>query len=127
MILEFEDYYGNTIGAINISEKYINNRNLSIENTKGNISICDYDFDDIFGTNDEKIRISFEDIKFNNRKKIAEEIVDDIVSCRKGLIYDEEILDMFINDFYQTEMEKIRNIVDDMMDKHLEEDNLTIR
>lgn len=125
MILEIEDYNGKQITALDI-QPYGNSRTIEINNTIGNISIADICFDDIFGTNDYKLRIQLDDI--NNRESIADSIVDDILSTRggQGLMYDEEILNMYVNDFYENEMEKIRNIVDEKMSKHLKDDGITI-
>ena len=124
MILQIEDYNGCELGALNINP---NNEygEISVRNIRGDVSICDIDFDDIFDTNNYKLRIQLDNV--NNRRKKAENIVDDIVSTRKGLIYDEEILNMYTTDFMSNEIEKIKEIVDEIMENHLEEDNLTIR
>lgn len=127
MILEVEDYKGNTIFAI---QTELNNYGEEeITNTKGNISIADRDFDDIFGTNDFKTRLQLE-TELNtiyNRNKIAENIIDDIVSSRKGELYDEEILDMYTNDYFSHELEQIKQIIDDKIGKYLCNDGMTIR
>lgn len=127
MILEVEDYEGNTIFAI-LTERN-NYGEEEIINTKGNISIADRDFDDIFGTNDFKTRIQLEtELNFPlNKNKIAENIIDDIVSSRKGEIYDEEILDIYTNDYFSHELEEIKLIIDDKIGKYLCNDGLTIR
>lgn len=59
MILEIEDYYGNTKGAIRLTE---NNEDgeIEIKNIKGEYNIADIDFDDIFDTNEYKVRIQKE-------------------------------------------------------------------
>lgn len=127
MILEVEDYEGNSIFAI---QTELNNYGEEeVINTKGNISIADRDFDDIFGTNDFKTRLQLE-TELNialNRNKIAENIIDDIVSSRKGELYDEEILNMYTNDYFSHELEQIKQIIDDKMGKYLCNDGLTIR
>lgn len=62
VVVEIENDAGYTLGAIRIEE---NNQDgeVEVENKTDNISICDYDFDNIFDTNDEKIRISINDSK----------------------------------------------------------------
>lgn len=54
MIIEIEDYKGNTIGAVQIC-------NMKVEKIIGNISIADIDGDDIWDTDDQKIRIQMEE------------------------------------------------------------------
>ena len=127
MILEVEDYEGNTIFAVQTERN--NYGEEEIINTKGNISIADRDFDDIFGTNDFKTRLQLEtELNFPlNKNKIAENIIDDIVSSRKGEIYDEEILDIYTNDYFSHELEEIKLIIDDKIGKYLCNDGLTIR
>lgn len=55
-IVEIETNNGNTIGAIQL---YENNENgeVEIQQSTGDISIADIDSDDIFNTNDRKIRV----------------------------------------------------------------------
>ena len=127
MILEVEDYEGNTIFAIQTERNDFGEE--EVINTKGNISIADRDFDDIFGTNDFKTRLQLEtELNFPlNKNKIAENIIDDIVSSRKGEIYDEEILDIYTNDYFSHELEEIKLIIDDKIGKYLCNDGLTIR
>ena len=127
MILEVEDYEGNTIFAVQTERN--NYGEEEIINTKGNISIADRDFDDIFGTNNFKTRLQLEtELNFPlNKNKIAENIIDDIVSSRKGEIYDEEILDIYTNDYFSHELEEIKLIIDDKIGKYLCNDGLTIR
>ena len=127
MILEIEDYKGNTIFAIQTERN--NYGEEEIINTKGNISIADKDFDDIFGTNDFKTRLQLEtepNVLFD-KNKIAENIIDDIVSSRKGEIYDEEILDIYTNNYFSYELEEIKLIIDDKIGKYLCNDGLTIK
>lgn len=127
MILEVEDYEGNTIFAVQTERNNFGEE--EVINTKGNISIADRDFDDIFGTNDFKTRLQLEtELNFPlNKNKIAENIIDDIVSSRKGEIYDEEILDIYTNDYFSHELEEIKLIIDDKIGKYLCNDGLTIR
>ena len=127
MILEVEDYEGNTIFAIQTERNDFGEE--EVINTKGNISIADRDFDDIFGTNDFKTRLQLEtELNFPlNKNKIAENIIDDIVSSRKGEIYDEEILNIYTNDYFSHELEEIKLIIDDKIGKYLCNDGLTIR
>ena len=61
------------------------------------------------------------------RKFAADEIVADIVSQRAGQVYDEELLCEFTNNYFESELEKIREIVDEKMQNYLEEDNLTVK
>lgn len=80
-------------------------------------------FDTIFGTNDEQVTVQINPTKF-----IAKNIVDDIVSRRQGEIYDEDICDDFVNNYFEDIiMGYVRTMVDEMMNEHLEEDNLTIK
>lgn len=57
MIIEIEDCFGNTIGAVQINN---NNNGASIGAWDGDISIADIDIDDIFDTDEEKVRIQLE-------------------------------------------------------------------
>lgn len=56
VVIEIEDNKGNTIGGIRIFEND-ENSDVNIVNTMGDISIADIDFDDLFDTNDKKIRV----------------------------------------------------------------------
>lgn len=56
MIILIEDKNGNDIGAIKVTENNIFGE-TEIEQTKGNVSIADIEFDSIFDTNDDLIRI----------------------------------------------------------------------
>ena len=129
MIIEIEDYMGNTIGATQVHEPE-NMNDIRIEKCNGAISIADIDNDDIFDTNELKLRIQMtNESSLDSIIKKANAIVDDIVSVRGGqnLIYDEEILNMFVNDYYEIEKEKIRELVDEMMmDNHVNENTLEI-
>lgn len=129
MIIEIEDCMGTTIGATYVKEPE-NMNDIKIKNCIGDISIADIDFDGIFNTNDLKIRIQITDEhSLNDNVKKANEIVDDIVSVRggQGLLYDEEILNMFVNEYYEEEKEKVRELVDEMMiENHVNENTLEI-
>lgn len=59
--------------------------------------------------------------------KIANEIVDSIISQRNGQIYDDEILDYFVNCKFESKINEIKKLVDKKMEKYLEEDNLIVR
>lgn len=63
----------------------------------------------------------------NKMNEIADEIVDDIISQRNGQMYDDEILDYFVNCKFESSMEKVKKLVDEKMRKYLENDNLIIR
>ena len=56
MIIVIEDKNGNDVGAVKVTENNMFGE-LEIEETKGNISIADVEFDYIFNTNDDLIRI----------------------------------------------------------------------
>ena len=120
MILDIEDYNGDKIGAIQFY-------NDNIINTKGDISFADKeDFDDIFCTNDYKIRIQLDNI--NNNNIIIDNIIDNIVSSRHGELYYDEIGIMFIDDYFSELKENIFNEVDKIMiEKYTKDDNMTIR
>ena len=63
MIIEIENNEGKQLGALLITENDING-NLVIRNSiLKNISVADIDGDDIFNTNEPKIRIQIEDNK----------------------------------------------------------------
>lgn len=129
MIIEIEDYMGNTIGATQVHEPE-NMNDIKIKRCNGAISIADVDYDDIFDTNELKLRIQMTtESSLDNIIKKANAIVDDIVSVRGGqnLLYDEEILNMFVNDYYEEEKEKVRELVDEMMiENHVNENTLEI-
>lgn len=55
-IVEIETKEGNTIGAVQFY-KNKENEEIQIQQVQGNISIADIDGDDLFDTNDKKIRI----------------------------------------------------------------------
>jgi len=123
MILRTIDQFGNESAVF----LYENNENgeVFVQDTF-HCEVVDESLDTVFGTNEQQVTIINK--LSNQREAIANAIVDDIVSCRPGEMYDEEILDMFVNDFFAEEMEKIREIVDEkMMNDYLEEDNLTIK
>lgn len=123
MILKVVDEIKGTIGAVQV---YENNEN-------GNVSIMDTyhvdaeetGFDTVFGTNDEEVVIQL-DQKLK-RNFVAEEIVADIVSQRAGQMYDEELLCEFTNAYFESGLEKIRELVDERMQDYLEDDNLTVK
>lgn len=125
MIIAIENYLGETIGALRYNE-CDENGNFKIYDSK-NISIADIDYDDIFNTNDRKLRLQFEN-NYIDRNDIAEKIVADIISVRggQGLMYDEEILQMFVNDYFIYEMEKVSEIIDEKMREYLDNDGITI-
>lgn len=61
MILSIEDKNGETIGAVKLTENNINGDiEIDFNHIIGDISIADIDYDDIFDTNDKKIRIQLE-------------------------------------------------------------------
>lgn len=123
MILKMADANGTVLGAVNVYENDYN----------GEVSIMDIfhvyveetGFDTVFGTNDQEVVIQLnQNLK---RNFVADEIVADIISQRAGQIYDEELLCEFTNDYFESELEKIREIVDEKMQDYLEDDNLTVK
>lgn len=58
MIIEIEDCFGNTIGAVQIISG--NGDEVSVGVCDGDISIADIDIDDIFNTLETKVRIQLE-------------------------------------------------------------------
>lgn len=123
MILKVVDENNCAIGAIHVYENAYD----------GEVSVIDTfhlvaeetGFDTIFGTNDKEVTIQLD----HNLKRncVADEIVADIVSQRAGQMYDEEILCEFTNDYFESELEKVRELVDEKMQDYLEEDNLTVK
>lgn len=59
VVIEIEDVKGNTIGGIRIFEND-ENGDVDIINTMGDISIADIVFDDLFDSNDKKVRVQLE-------------------------------------------------------------------
>ena len=57
MIIEIENDYGETIGSANINAFDDKLNDIDIKEVRGGISIRDIDFDDIYDTNERKIRI----------------------------------------------------------------------
>lgn len=60
MIIEIEDTKGYYIGAMHVEEFNEEINGIKIVDKKGDISIADIEFDDIFDSNEEKIRIQIE-------------------------------------------------------------------
>lgn len=123
MILKIVNANGTVLGAVEI---YENNYN-------GEVSIVDTfhckavvaDLDTIFGTNDQEVVIQLD--QNLKRNFVADEIVADIVSQRAGQMYDEELLCEFTNAYFESELEKVRELVDEKMQDCLEDDNLTVK
>ena len=96
---------------------------------KGNIFGCAHEIKNrtLKDVDDEEIVVDLDYNMYYN--KIAQNIVDDIVSCRKGQIYDDEIRDDFVNNYMEEYISQIRSWVDLLMDyeNHLEDDNLTVK
>lgn len=123
MILKVVDGCKSTIGAVQVCENNFDGK-TEVQDTF-HVKIVETGFDTVFGTNDEEVTIKIDqDIK---RRFVANEIVGDILSQRAGQIYDEEILCEFTNDYFESELEKIRELVDEEMQDYLEEDNLTVK
>ena len=123
MILKAVDETGAAIAAIHVYENNYNGE-VSVNDTYH----CDVEaveLDSIFGTNDQEVLIQLD---YNlKRNFIAEEIVADIVSQRAGQVYDEELLCEFTNHYFESELEKIMELVDEKMQDYLEDDNLTVK
>lgn len=123
MILKVVDGCKSTIGAVQVCENNFDGKN-EVQDTF-HVKVVENGFDSIFGTNDEEVTIQIDYAL--KRKLVANEIVADILSQRAGQIYDEEILCEFTNDYFESELEKIRELVDEEMQDYLEEDNLTVK
>jgi len=104
-------YENNENGEVFIQDDFHCNPEVDEENR----------FDTIFGTNEEQVNIEIDPSLF-----IAKAIVDDIVSQRAGEIYDVDICDDFVNDYFEMMMGHIRTIVDEMMQEYTDADNLTV-
>ena len=123
MILKIVDANGAVLGAVNVYENNYNGE-VSVNDTFH----CDVEaveLDSVFGTNDKSVAIQLDhNLK---RKFAADEIVADIVSQRAGQTYDEELLCEFTNDYFESELEKVKELVDERMQDYLDEDNLTVK
>ena len=125
MIVKILDQNGHVAGGIYV---YENNENgeVFIQDTYHVDVVNDDELDNVFGTNETQITIQVKPQLL--RVAIAQDIVDDIVSQRKGQTYDpDEDLDYFVNNFLEAETEHIRELVDEMMMDHLEDDNITVK
>lgn len=123
MILKIADTNGTVLGAVNVYENDYNGE-VSIMDTF-HVDVEETGFDTVLGTNDQEVVIQLnQNLK---RNFVADEIVADILSQRAGQIYDEELLCEFTNDYFESELEKIREIVDEKMQDYLEDDNLTVK
>lgn len=125
MIVKILDQNGHVAGGVQVYENNFDGE-VSIQDTYHVQVVDDSSKDDIFGTNEEQIIIQVKPQLL--RVAIAKDIVDDIVSQRKGQTYDpDEDLDYFVNNFLEAETEHIRELVDEMMMDHLEDDNITVK
>lgn len=125
MIVKILDQNGHVAGGVQVYENNFDGE-VSIQDTYHVQIVDDSSKDDIFGTNEEQITIQVKPQLL--RVAIAKDIVDDIVSQRKGQTYDpDEDLDYFVNNFLEAETEYIRELVDEMMMDHLEDDNITVK
>ena len=123
MILKVVDENNSTIGAVQVCENNFDGK-TEVQDTY-HIKVVENGSDSVFNTNEEEVSIKIDqDIK---RRFVANEIVADILSQRAGQIYDEELLCEFNNDYFESELEKIRELVDEEMQDYLEEDNLTVK
>ena len=99
---------------------------VSVQDTYHVDVIADDEMDDIFGSNEQQVTVQIKPQLL--RVAIAKDIVDDIVSQRRGQsYYPDEDLDYFVNNFLEAETEHIRELVDEMMMDHLEDDNITVK
>ncbi len=123
MILKVVDETGAAIAAIHVYENNYNGE-VSVNDTF-HCNADAVDLDTIFGTNDQEVAIQLDhNLK---RKFAADEIVADIVSQRAGQTYDEELLCEFTTDYFESELEKVKELVDERMQDYLDEDNLTVK
>ena len=123
MILKVVDENNSTIGAVQVCENNFDGK-TEVQDTY-HVKVVENGFDSVFNTNEEEVSIKIDpDIK---RRFVANEIVADILSQRAGQIYGEELLCEFTNDYFESELEKIRELVDEEMQDYLEEDNLTVK
>ena len=123
MILKVVDENNSTIGAVQVCENNFDGK-TEVQDTY-HIKVVENGSDSVFNTNEEEVSSKIDqDIK---RRFVANEIVADILSQRAGQIYDEELLCEFTNDYFESELEKIRELVDEEMQDYLEEDNLTVK
>ncbi|PWB87875.1 hypothetical protein [Methanobrevibacter thaueri] len=123
MIVKIIDENSVVLGAADLYENNFDGE-ISVIDTF-HLSADESGFDTIFGTNDREVEIQLDYTL--KRNYVANEIVADIVSQRAGQVYDEELLCEFVNDYFESELEKIRELVDERMQDYLEEDNLTVK
>lgn len=127
MIVRILDKNGHVAGGVHVYENNFDGE-VTVQNTY-HVEVIEDDKnkrDSIFGTNEEQINIQVEPQLL--RVAIAQDIVNNIVSQRRGQSYDpDEDLDYFINSFLKAETENIRDLVDIMMLDHLEDDNITVK
>ena len=57
-VIEIENNKGETLGSIEVTENNLDGE-ISFRRCSG-VSVADIDFDDIFGTNNQKIRLQLE-------------------------------------------------------------------
>ena len=122
MILKIVDENNGAIGAVQVYENNENGK-VSIMDTF-HADAAETGFDTVFGTNDKEVVIQLD--QNLKRNFAADEIVADIVSQRAGQVYDEELLCEFTNAYFESGLEKIRELVDERMQDYLDEDNLTV-
>ena len=123
MILKVVDENNSTIGAVHVYENNFNGK-IEVQDTY-HVKVVENGFDTVFGTNEEGVTIQIDHtIK---RRFVANEIVADILSQRAGQLYDEELLCEFTNDYFESELEKVKELVDERMQDYLDEDNLTVK
>ena len=127
MIVRILDKNGHVAGGVHVYENNFDGE-VTVQDTY-HVEIIEDDKnkrDSIFGTNEEQINVQVEPQLL--RVAIAQDIVDDIVSQRRGQSYDpDEDLDYFVNSFLEAETEHIRELVDEMMLDHLKDDNITVK
>lgn len=79
MIIEIEDFDGNTIGALQLSENIVY-ENIDVNDVKtvsGDIDIIDIDFDDILDTDELKIRVNTNIINYETYDEYKDLFYDD--------------------------------------------------
>lgn len=123
MIVKIVDLNGVVLGAAALNENNFDGE-ISVNDTF-HADVKETGFDTVFGTNDQEVVIQLnQNLK---RNFAADEIVADIISQRVGQVYDEELLSEFTNAYFESELVKVRELVDERMQDYLEDDNLTVK
>jgi len=79
MLIEIEDFDGNTIGVLQLSEN-MDYKNIDVNDVKtvsGDIDLIDIDFDDILDTDELKLRVSTNLINYETYDEYKDLFYDD--------------------------------------------------